>query len=418
MSRFSLLAAAAPLFLAAFAQTHAVAAGPVTCDAHLDHHGLVNMLDLAFFINNRDSSSDPSGDGHVDCLDIANTFVPTTTPSATPSASPSSTGTATALPPTLTPTLTAAPTASPTLETDTVTPTPTETETLTPTQTFTPTPTPTTTPSPTGTATAPPPTLTPTLTATTTATPTPTPADTPTPVPPTSTPTTAAPAPVVSGPLSLDQIIAWRGNDHPLHEITLADPMSCCYSWGQHPTEDTPLISGPHSVNAWIVGFRSASEQDTQPNVKVNVRRLVMWVHTNGSWIKAFDGLPGWMVSSNADTSGDYQDITPTVESDGSYSFTFPTNRALHLGENAPGFQFNGSDGVVTIVEARLIGSGIAKWGVAAGADFRDTSGSAASIQQSCWGHLGLLTRSWRSLSCLSSSMTDAEILLNPPPVD
>jgi hypothetical protein len=194
--------------------------------------------------------------------------------------------------------------------------------------------------------------------------------------------------------------------------------MGCCYSWGQHSTEDTPSIAGAHSVNAWIVAFRSASEQNTQPSVKVNVRRLAMWVYTGGHWVKAFDGLPDWMASSNADTSGDYQDIQPTVEPDGSYSFTFPTNRALHFSQGAPGFQFNGATAVITIVEARLIGTGTANWGIAAGADFRDTSGSGSSIQQSCWGHLGLLTSSWRSLSCLSSSMTDAQILQNPPPIN
>lgn len=122
------------------------------------------------------------------------------------------------------------------------------------------------------------------------------------------------------------------------------------------------------------------------------------------------------MASSNADTSG-YLDIQPTVESDGSYSFVFPTNRALHFSQGAPGFQFNGAAAVITVVEARLIGSGTANRGIAAGAHFRDTAGSGRSVQQSSSGHLRLLTKRWRSLSCLSSSMPDAQIRQAPPTV-
>ena len=254
-----------------------------------------------------------------------------------------------------------------------------------------------------------------------TATPTAPPATATSTAPPataTATPRSSAPQP--AGLLSLSQIVAWRGAHNPPHEITLADPMGCCYSWGKHPTEDTPAISGSHSINAWIVAFRGAGEQTTTPDVRINIRRLYAYVHTGGVWKKVYDGnLSGqWLATSNGDTSGDYQNIKPIVEPDGSYSFVIPPNRALHLSSNAPGLQFNGSDGVVSVVEARLLGPDSATLGIAAGADFRDSSGSGGSIQQSCWGHLGLLTRDWRALSCLSSSMSDAQFLLDPPPID
>lgn len=230
---------------------------------------------------------------------------------------------------------------------------------------------------------------------------------------PTAVPTaTNTPPPL----LILDQIIAWRGNHNPPHEITLANPMYCCYSWGQHATEDTPAISGTHSVNAWIDAFRQGSDA-TPPNARLNVRRLAIWVYTSGHWVKGYDGnlLGQWLQTSNADTSGDYQPISYTVESDGSLSFPLPpAPRAIHLGSNAPGLQFSGSSAVLVIVEARILGT--ATWGIAPGADFRDSAGDGSTIQQSCWGHLALLASSWRTISCLSSSMTDAQIIASNPP--
>ncbi len=325
-----------------------------------------------------------------------------TPPTETPI--PSSTPTPTAVPPTPTDTPDAAAAARATATAQALLP---DNETVVPN-----------TPTPTNTATR-------TPTPTPTRTPTPRPTRTPTPVAPTATrtPTPGAATPTPSSgsqAISLSQVIAWRGDHNPPHEVVLADPMGCCYSWGQTSTEDTPAISGSHTVNAWIVAFRSADQQNTTPDVRINIRRLYAYVHTGGVWKKIYDGnLSGqWLASSNGDTSGDYQNITPTIEPDGTYSFVIPPNRALHMGSNAPGLLFNGSDAVVSIVEARLVGPGTATFGIAAGADFRDSSGNGSSIEQSCWGHLGLLTKEWRSLSCLSSSLSDAQILQDPPPIN
>jgi len=220
-----------------------------------------------------------------------------------------------------------------------------------------------------------------------------------------------------SGAITLDEIIARRGRHRLPHEARLADPMHRSYSWGRHATEDTPEVEGARSVNAWIVVFRTAGEQATTPDVRVNVRRLALWACTGGTWIKGSDGLPSWTVSSNRDTSGDYQRIPPRLETDGSQSFEFPVHRALHFSAKAPGLQLQGCTAIVTLVEARLLGSGQADWLIGSGADFRDPAGSARSIRQSGFGHLGLLTSRWRSYPMLSSSLSDEAIRRFPPPL-
>lgn len=233
---------------------------------------------------------------------------------------------------------------------------------------------------------------------------------------PTWTPTPSLTAsPTSSTSTLLDLLIANRGQHQLPHEITLADPMGS-YSWGQHATEDTPSISGPHSLNAWLAAFRNNGEA-TQPGARIYVRRVAAWVLTNGSWLKCYDGsMAGqWLVSSNQDTSGDYQNIAVTNEADGSISFTPPpAPRAVHFSTNPPTCVFSGSTAVAVTVEARMTGAGT--WGMAPGADFRDTAGSGGSIEQSCWGKLNRLTTTFRVATCLSSSLTDAQIRNSNPP--
>ena len=216
--------------------------------------------------------------------------------------------------------------------------------------------------------------------------------------------------------LTVDEIIAKRGRHGLPHEARLADPMHRSYSWGRHATEDTPEIEGPRSVNAWIVVFRSAAEQRSMPDAWVNVRRLALWAFTAGGWVKGDDGLPPWTVSSNPDTSGDYRRLQSRQESDGSRSFEFPVQRALHFSARAPGLQIEGSRAVLTVVEARLLGADAPEWIVGSGADFRDPAGTNRSIRQSGFGHLGRLTSQWRSYPMLSSSLSDAEFRASRPP--
>ncbi len=217
--------------------------------------------------------------------------------------------------------------------------------------------------------------------------------------------------------LSIEEIIAKRGYHRLPHEARIADPMHRSYSWGRHATEDTPAIEGPRSVNAWIVAFRSDAEQRSTPEARVNVRRLALWAFTAGRWLKGDDGMPTWTVSSNPDTSGDYRRLQPKIESDGSRSFEFPVQRALHFSARAPGLQVEDTQAILTVVEARLLGPAAPDWVIGSGADFRNPGGDNHSIRQSGFGHLGRLTSHWRSYPMLSSSLSDAEIRASGPPL-
>ena len=206
------------------------------------------------------------------------------------------------------------------------------------------------------------------------------------------------------------------------HEINLPSMISY-WSWGQHGTEDNPsLPPGTASINGWLVVERDNSQLNTSLNVRVNVRAIRTYVYraSTHSWTLVYSGLPTWMVhTADPSTAGPYYDITPQIEADGSYSFVIPVGVALHMATPAPGLIVSESNGVLTTVEARVIGpdASIARLGMEAGADYRDSSGSVGSIQQSGAGQFGLLTPYWRAFDMLSSTLTDAEVRLYPPPI-
>ena len=194
------------------------------------------------------------------------------------------------------------------------------------------------------------------------------------------------------------------------------------WSWGQHGTEDNPsLPPGAGSINAWLVVERDDSQLNTPLNVRVNVRNIRTYVYraSTRSWTLVYSGLPTWMVrTGDPGTAGPYFDVAPRVEADSSYSFDMPLGAALHMASPAPGLRVSESNGVLTTVEARVIGpdAAIAKLGMEAGADYRDSSGG--NIQQAGAGQFGLLTTYWRAFDMLSSTLTDAEVRLTPPPVN
>jgi hypothetical protein len=274
---------------------------------------------------------------------------------------------------------------------------------------------------------------TPTPTTPSTRTPTSTPTRTPTPVPPSSTPTTSAPTPTPTpapgGLLTVDQIIAWRGDHQLQHEIALPAEIAG-WSWGQHGTEDTKSLQPTSGTLApWLLVERDDSQLNTPLNVKVNIRNIRCYYHrpSDGRWVLISSGLPGWMVQTSGPSSaGGYSDISPTVETDGSYSFAVPVGGALHMAAGT-WQQLSQADGVVAVVEARLLGApadvAAARLGMEAGADYRNPNGDmnqgfdTPGYYQSGAGRFGLLTAGWRAFSMLSSSMTDAEIQQDPPPV-
>jgi hypothetical protein len=248
-----------------------------------------------------------------------------------------------------------------------------------------------------------------------------------TPIPsaaPTATGTVASALPVPTPPTTLnsvEQIIATRG-DHLLHhDINLPSPLGG-YSFGQHGTEDNKsLPGGAGSVNLWLGVSRDVSQLDTALGVKVNIRNIRGYVYkaSTRTWEQIFSGLPTWMVSVDNVPPFSYYDIAPTHEADGSYSFDVPPGRGLHMSSPAPGLAISEANGVLCIVEARLLGPDAvtAKLGMAAGADYRDGAGSGGSIQQSGFGQLGLLTGNWKAFDMLSSTLTDDQLRLNPPPM-
>jgi hypothetical protein len=220
----------------------------------------------------------------------------------------------------------------------------------------------------------------------------------------------------------VEQAITTRGDNGLHHDINMPSPLNG-YSFGQHGTEDNPTLpSGSRTLNGWLAVHRDSSQLNTALNVRVNIRNIRCYVHkpSNNTWVLVQTGLPTWSVSFDySGGDGVYQDISPTHEADGSYSYAVPVGRGLHMSLPAPGGSVTESNGVLCVVEARLLGAdaGIAKLGMAAGADFRDASGSGGSIEQSGHGHLGLLTANWKAFDMLSSSLTDAQVRQNPPPL-
>jgi hypothetical protein len=246
-----------------------------------------------------------------------------------------------------------------------------------------------------------------------------------TPIPsaaPTATETVAPAVAVAPPPTALngvEQIIATRGDNGLAHDITLVDPLPS-NSWGRHGTEDNKsLPPGNNTVAPWLVVERDASQINANLDVRFNIRNIRCYSYqpSTHSWIKIYSGLPGWMVSSDPSTASGYVPITPTIESDGSYSFDVPAGRALHMSSGQWWPTLAQSDGILTTLEARLIGPGVAaaKIAVAPGADFR-TNADYTTTNQSGFGHLGLLTQDWQTYHMLSSVLTDNEVRANPPP--
>lgn len=224
---------------------------------------------------------------------------------------------------------------------------------------------------------------------------------------------------------SVERFIASRGDHGLRHEINLPAPLSG-YSFGQQATEDNKsLPQGAATLNAWLAVQRDASQLNLEIDVKVNVRNMRCYAYqpSSATWIATSDGLPVWAVSfdySGAnDGNGNWTDIAPTVEADGTLSYDVPVGRGLHMSSRAPGGPIQESGGVACTAEARLLGrdATIARLGMASGADYRDADGSQESIQQAGYGRLGLLTANWKAFDMLSSVLSDEQVRRNPPPV-
>ncbi|MCL5114016.1 MAG: hypothetical protein M1372_02495 [Patescibacteria group bacterium] len=221
---------------------------------------------------------------------------------------------------------------------------------------------------------------------------------------------------------TIDQLIATRPDHANLHAVHLPDlpgyPMWSAYSWGKHGTEDNKT-HGSGSVNLWLAMLWDQSNLNRNPNVKINIRRMYGYVLNNGTWTKIYDGLPTWYVST-VDTGCCYTDLVATHEADGSLSFVVPKNLMLHMSTPAPGLRISGSQAVVSVVEARLLGTAVdiasSKLALSAGADYRDAAGNGSSIVQSGFGQGGQLTADWQPYNMISTNLTDAQIRANPPP--
>ena len=226
----------------------------------------------------------------------------------------------------------------------------------------------------------------------------------------------------------VEQLIATRPDHAVPHEITLPAPMAW-WSWGQHGTEDTKFKQPDSgSVAPWLVVFRDASVINSPTNARFNVRRIALWNYqpSTSTWVKLFDGLPQWSVSSNPDTTSGYTDIAPTWEADGSYSFPMSAGRVLHMAAG-PSPSISEGSGIVVVVEARLLGTSAdiaaAKAAAAAGADYRAPGGdfsqgmNTPGYYASGFGQFGLLTADWRAFDMISSTLTDDQVRANPPPL-
>lgn len=225
---------------------------------------------------------------------------------------------------------------------------------------------------------------------------------------------------------SVDQVIATRGNNLLPHDINLPSPM-VDWAWGRHATESTKFKQpSSGSVAPWLVMYRDATTINTPNNARLNVRRIALWNYqpSNSQWVKLYDGLPQWMVNINLDFSGGFEDLTPKIEADGSYSFAIPTGKVIHMASGPWPSIFEGN-GILAVVEARLLGSAAdivaAKAGMDAGADYRQAGGafsgySTPGYYESGFGHFGLLTGEWKAFDMLSSTLTDSQFRANHPP--
>lgn len=246
----------------------------------------------------------------------------------------------------------------------------------------------------------------------------------PSPGVPDSAPATTAPpatVTVTSQPVrtAIEFIIATRGDHSLRHDISLV-PTLDDLSWARHGTEDNKTLpAGNDTVAPWLVVERDASQIDTPLDVRFNIRniRCYSYERSVGTWIEIYSGLPSWTVSSHVSTADGYIAIAPVVEVDGSYSFEVPIGRALHMASGLWQPRLSESDGILSIVDARIIGPDAdkARFAVAAGADFR-SGDDVHTTNQSGFGHLGLLTLRWQSYTMLSSVLTDEEIRSSPPP--
>lgn len=176
--------------------------------------------------------------------------------------------------------------------------------------------------------------------------------------------------------------------------------------------------TGTGSLNAWLVVERDASQISATSSARVAIRTVRMMVLVGGAWRVGMNGSPGlsWMVTSNPETNGQYQDVGHNVEPDGSWSFAFPPNRALHFSQTSPGYVIPGTaTGVAVLVEARVIGNGTL-WGLNAGADYKGADGSCAAICGAAGiGPFGLLSSSYRWYAMLVTTLSDAQVRANPP---
>ena len=219
---------------------------------------------------------------------------------------------------------------------------------------------------------------------------------------------------------SIDRVIATRGIHQLPHDITLPDPLPT-WSWGHHATEDTPRIAPDSAtVAAWLVVMRDASQLNAALAVRFNVRRIALRIHHDGTWSKIYDGQPGWRVDTNPDTTSGYVDILPRTEADGSWSFDLPPGLALHMAMGPWPSAPQTTDGVLAIVEGRLLGDAsavlAAKIGLAAGADYRGPGGGFSQgmdtpgYYAAGFGQFRLLRGDWTASDMLSSVLTDAQI--------
>jgi hypothetical protein len=202
---------------------------------------------------------------------------------------------------------------------------------------------------------------------------------------------------------------------HAPDEIQLAAPMSG-WSWCCGAVEYAKTGTG--SLNAWMVVERDGSQMGLTSNARVAIKSVRMMVLVDGVWHIGMSGTPGlsWTVTSNIETNGEYVDVGHNVEPDGSWSFAFPPNRALHFSQVSPGYVIGGTaTGVAVVVEARVIG-GSPLWGLAAGADYKDVRGFCSAICGAAGeGAFGLLTGSYRWYTMLVTTLTDAQVRALPP---
>ena len=224
---------------------------------------------------------------------------------------------------------------------------------------------------------------------------------------------------------SVEQLIATRGDNLLPHDITLPAPVSA-YDWGQHGIEwARSLQPDSHTAASWAIVYPDVAQSVGGIGaVRYNIRRIALWNFqpSNSTWVKVFDGKPDWYsVLSYGLTT--YTDVVPTIEPDGSYSFSVPTGQMLHVAMNVwPTITESG--GTIALIESRLLGTpaavAAAVVGDAAGVDYRGAGGtfsgfSTPGYHAASSGHFQRLTGNWQTNLSLSTAMTDAQVRANPP---